>query len=502
MKNLLLVWISVLFITTVSAQSVSFWGITTAGGDWSKGSLYSINTDGTGFTINHNFQKPAGFYPIGGIIQSGVTGLLYGTCAAGGDSGSCTIWKTDLMTGQYDDIYSFGTVAGEQPAGGLVEDDDGMLYGATYSGGLHNAGVIYSIHPATGEYHDIYNLKETLIEPITTFLYHEGTLYWASSSGLFGYNIKTAKLMTLQRFNRFYRNFISSYSVKGNLVIAGDGKLYGIASRISTGSDQLDSLYNSYWDLYVNGYIYYSDLNSLFSGLDSIAVKSTLFSVNTATGQYSELHSTSSFVKGDLAYLHGCSVTLSADGKLYGTLSYDHDNPGGIIFSYDIAKDSYQSVYAFDPDGAATHPMSITEYNGQLTGIALYGTAPQYYSKLFSFDKTTGKVSILYTFNTILQGDEASPTLVNMSRESSKPTTVSTLTYAVYPNPASLSVSVIASADDLSEIVFYDLTGRIVNQTAFTRSAAVDVSNLAAGMYTYSIYTNEALTGKGKMVKL
>ena len=60
------------------------YGTTAYGGTGSSGIIYAINTDGTGFTVLSSFAGGSGGgNPFGGVIQ-GSDGRLYGTAAQGG----------------------------------------------------------------------------------------------------------------------------------------------------------------------------------------------------------------------------------------------------------------------------------------------------------------------------------------------------------------------------------------------------------------------------------
>jgi uncharacterized repeat protein (TIGR03803 family) len=44
-------------------------------------------------------------------------------------------------------LHVFTGPDGANPFSGLVADGNGNLYGVTYAGGTHNAGVVYEITP-------------------------------------------------------------------------------------------------------------------------------------------------------------------------------------------------------------------------------------------------------------------------------------------------------------------------------------------------------------------
>jgi len=80
----------------------TLYGTTLYGGSFSNGTVYAVNTDGSGFKVLHtftaysgpNFTNSDGGYPYGGLIMSG--NILYGTAEMGGTGGSGTIFSISL----------------------------------------------------------------------------------------------------------------------------------------------------------------------------------------------------------------------------------------------------------------------------------------------------------------------------------------------------------------------------------------------------------------------
>jgi len=68
------------------------YGTTPYGGASGGGTVFAINTDGTGFRNLHSFTGGSdGANPFAGLILSGNT--LYGTASSGGSSGSGTVFS-------------------------------------------------------------------------------------------------------------------------------------------------------------------------------------------------------------------------------------------------------------------------------------------------------------------------------------------------------------------------------------------------------------------------
>jgi len=91
-----------------------------------------------------------GSYPDGGVVID-KKGNLYGTTAYGGSSCGCgLIYKlTPAPKGKwkYTVLHTFYGWDGAVPAGGLVMDDKGNLYGGTALGGTYGFGVVFELTP-------------------------------------------------------------------------------------------------------------------------------------------------------------------------------------------------------------------------------------------------------------------------------------------------------------------------------------------------------------------
>jgi len=106
------------------------------------GTIFAVNTDGTGFTNLHSFTAPSGPYgtnndganPQAGLVLSGNT--LYGTASAGGSSGSGTIFKVNTDGTGFKNLHSFnGGSDGAFPVAGLSLSGN-TLYGTASGGGI------------------------------------------------------------------------------------------------------------------------------------------------------------------------------------------------------------------------------------------------------------------------------------------------------------------------------------------------------------------------------
>ena len=124
------------------------YGVTEEGGASNKGTVYRVTPDGTE-TALYAFQGGAdGEFPAGTLIAD-KEGNLYGTTALGGGSGckgsGCgTVFKV-APDGTETVLYAFKRSHGEFPAGALLLGKHGDLYGTTEDGGKHHDGVVFRV---------------------------------------------------------------------------------------------------------------------------------------------------------------------------------------------------------------------------------------------------------------------------------------------------------------------------------------------------------------------
>ena len=89
-----------------------------------------------------------GKYPEAGLIRDS-QGNLYGRALQGGpaDNLGGTLFKISSQ-GTWSVLYNFtGDPDGGNPAGGLLIDSSGNLYGTTASGGTSNRGTVFKFTP-------------------------------------------------------------------------------------------------------------------------------------------------------------------------------------------------------------------------------------------------------------------------------------------------------------------------------------------------------------------
>ncbi len=136
----------------------TLYGTALLGGSWYDGTIFAINTDGTGFTVLHHFRSTtgpgippppdSGAQPNGGLVLSGNT--LYGTTGVGGDWSHGTIFAINTNGTDYARLYQFPPFGflsrnkdGAYPHAGLVLSGQ-TFYGTAFGGGASGSGTVFS----------------------------------------------------------------------------------------------------------------------------------------------------------------------------------------------------------------------------------------------------------------------------------------------------------------------------------------------------------------------
>jgi len=128
----------------------SLYGTAENGGRSGAGTVFKVNTDGTGFTTLRSFTGGSdGASPYAELVLSGNT--LYGTAAYGGGSGNGTVFKLNADGTGFTALHSFTAIGaggtnsdGANPTAGLFFSG-GILYGTTYFGGASGNGALFAV---------------------------------------------------------------------------------------------------------------------------------------------------------------------------------------------------------------------------------------------------------------------------------------------------------------------------------------------------------------------
>ncbi len=138
----------------ISDGAGNLYGTASAGGDGSfgagHGTIFKFNIAGGGITVLHTFTGPDGSTPAGSLVRDSA-GNLYGTTMNGGANGHGTVFELDNLN-NFQTLYSFtGGSDGSGPVAGLVLDGSGNLWGVAAHGGSSGYGTVFEINPNCGD---------------------------------------------------------------------------------------------------------------------------------------------------------------------------------------------------------------------------------------------------------------------------------------------------------------------------------------------------------------
>ena len=334
------------------------YGMTTYDGSGGDGTIFRVNTDGSGYGILHNFTGGTtdGFNPYGSLMLSGSN--LYGMTKGGGgnNQGALFTIKTD-GTG-YSLLHSFnGVQEGTNPYGSLTISGS-KLYGMTYINGSGFDGTVFSMNFNGSGYTALHNFTGPSADGsgprgsltlVGSKLYGMTSLGGSSNEGaLFSVNTDGSGYSLLHNFTGGTSDGGTPYY--GSLTLVGS-KLYGMTESGGSASqgvifdinldgsgftvlhslDQASSHdgFSPYGSLTLSGSKLYG---MTYGGGIGINSHGTIFSIDTDGSGFGVLQSFAG-QPGDGGSPYG-DVTLSADGQfLYGMTNSGGTAGKGVIFA-------------------------------------------------------------------------------------------------------------------------------------------------------------------------
>ncbi len=392
--SVLILFLFVLVTSLCQAQTPNptLWGMTHSGGTGDSGIVFNYNIATGSDTDLHNFNGSIeGAYPYGSLIQVNDS-LLYGMTSQGGTYNFGTIFRYNITTHVYTDLYNFsGDTDGQTPYGSLLLVDDSMLYGMTAYGGYNEDGIIFSFSISTGAetvLHSFGNDTDgeypygSLIKASNGLLYGMTELGGGYDGGIiFSFNDTTNTETVLHDFNPFV--VTDGYAPTGSLIQARTGLLYGLTSaggiktntnggtnnsgvifnyNISTGTETAAYDFGVGTDgRYPFGSLIQAN-NGLFYGMTfegGTKDSGIIFSYNDSTGTETDLHDFGARTDG--FYPQGSLIQLG-NGLFYGMTYAGGTNNKGTIFNFSIPTGIETDIHDFTgADGV--HPF------GDLLGI-------------------------------------------------------------------------------------------------------------------------------------
>jgi uncharacterized repeat protein (TIGR03803 family) len=223
----------------------NLYGTTINGGTYTQGTVYKVTPSGTE-TILHSFDVNGhdGADPAGGLVRD-TKGNLYGTAEGGGTDGCGAVFEL-TASGTETILYSFevnGT-DGCFPIAGLVRDTKGNLYGTTEFGGVNpcsaeNCGTVFEL-TSSGRETILHNFENNGTDgnfPVSGLVRDtKGNLYGTTASGG-TYDLGTVFELTPSGTETILHSFgqgKDGTNPRAGLILDTKGNLYGTTANGGT----------------------------------------------------------------------------------------------------------------------------------------------------------------------------------------------------------------------------------------------------------------------------
>jgi uncharacterized repeat protein (TIGR03803 family) len=329
-------------ISVVLDGSGDLFGTTQYGGLDRSGSVFELPGGSSTATSLASFNGTNGVAPAGPLVPDG-HGNYFGTTSGGGADDFGTVFEFSTATGTITTLASFNGTNGESPAGGLVRDANGDLFGTTDStlqnGGPYGDGTVFELPSGSNTITTLvaFNGANGMIPESGLVSDAQGNFYGTTTGGgpynsgeVFEIAAGSDTLTTLASFT----GGAGGYDPYFPLVIDSNGNIFGTTSR--GGSSNLGTVFE------------------LASGSNTIT---TLASFSQATGNAP------------------AGLVLDASGNLFGTVQWGAADNQGALFELPSGSRAYTTVVNFDFYTNGGYPLTnlVTDARGDVFGVTRSG---------------------------------------------------------------------------------------------------------------------------------
>ncbi len=176
------------------------YGVTRGGGAYDQGVIFGVNLDGSDFTLLHEFQGGVvdGKRPDAGLVSDGTR--LYGSTRDGYVSAHGLLFSINVDGSDYTILHGFGVIEeGYPPLNKSLILNGTTLYGVTLSGGVFNRGGVFSIETDGSGYTIIYNLPYENSAAMSISL-GGSTFFLTTTYGIYSVELDGSGYTTLHEF--------------------------------------------------------------------------------------------------------------------------------------------------------------------------------------------------------------------------------------------------------------------------------------------------------------
>lgn len=398
----------------LEASDGRLYGTTCFGGASNLGCVFRIERSGGNFEVIRSFTREvtSGYWPVGGLVQ-GADGRLYGVTCAGGSNGVGTVFSVNTDGSGFSTLVHLRAGVAARPADSLILGSDGLLYGSATVGAGSNSAVVYRADPADGSLQVLANLAVADALPWALTEAGDGYLYGVTQVGGrtgVGMLFRVAKdglgLTTLLDFSRSGGDGTSGYAA---LTIGSNGRLYGV-TRVggSEGGGAVFSVQPTGQD-----YRLLASLGADGGGRESVGAllegSDGWFYGTTVFGGMSNWGTIFRLSKDGVEFNQLYDVTNSSagfapraglvehGGAIFGLMSEGADPAsGGALFRFDPAALTFDALTTFAATNGANPLHSLTPLgDGYFYGTMAFWGAPTNGGTIFKTPGGTGYANLV-----------------------------------------------------------------------------------------------------------
>src|ERR1700677_2663449 len=352
------------------------------------------NLSAQSFTTLHSFGAVpgGGSQPNAGLILSGNT--LYGTTFEGGSSGFGTVFAVNTDGSGYTNLYSFTDGSdGANPYAGLVLSGN-TLYGTALYGGSSNVGTVFAVNIDGSGFTNLYSFTGCTsgAYPSPRLVLSGNTLYGVTGAGIFAVNTDGSGFTNLYSFSNGSTNgsdvqcdglVLSGATLYGmagidgtnalGMVFAPSTNVPGIVFAVNTNGSGFTNFFtfndgsdgaDPYAKLILSGGTLYGTISR-----GGVSNNGAVFAVNTDGSGFTNLYN---FKNGSDGSAPRPGLVLSGN-TLYGTAAFGNGGVG-TVFAINTNGTGFTNLYSFTGGSDGLLPAGGLVASGSfLDGTAMIG---------------------------------------------------------------------------------------------------------------------------------
>jgi len=405
----------------LEAADGGLYGVTLYGGSSNVGTLFRLEKDGSAFTVLKHFYRYAssstnGYSPYGQLVE-GTNGFLYGTTSAGGRNLGGTIYRINTDGSGFATLRELASSTGSSPLNGLALASDGLLYGTTFDGGTNNGGVVFRIDQNGSNYMTLTNVTSGQCPVAAVLETSEGELLGTTQLGGASGDGTIFKLQKNGTAFTVVRNFSSTgddgESSYASLTLGSDGQFYGttrLGSQFGAGAVfTIDPLGRSYQiTAALSGAGGANPTAPLIELANGVMAGTSAYGGNSNRGTIFATSSTGltplhNFGANSGGYFALAALTKATNGFLYGVTTLGGTNASGTLFRVAPDGSDYTVLKHFASGGLNPMQPLLQASDGLLYGTTYYsyltGVPNSTNGCIFRIDENGGSFAVLKYFS-------------------------------------------------------------------------------------------------------